>query len=154
MRSDEERYQGRPFVRLLDLYVLALLDQLSSEASEVVDQLVRSAFTSEPAEPWTLVLEKELHLPTGLADQIKAMWRGYQAFEQTQGRLANPIDFTRHVVDENFLDYIKPLRYDAAPSEVGHSQPVRRPTKSWKGVPSSAWSKGLMAAASRITSDS
>jgi hypothetical protein len=104
--TDDERYEGRPLVRVLDLYVLSLIGELPVDSSAVVAELIRRTFPSSPDDTWQAALERELHLGPNLKRKIQTMWAGYQSFERNHGRGAESARFVRSVVDENFLPLI------------------------------------------------
>jgi hypothetical protein len=106
---NDSRYTGRPLMRVLDMYVLAIIGQLSDESSAVVDELTRLAFRGSEEASWENTIERELQLGPRIRDSLRDMWEGYQKFESANGRQPEPSRFAMSVVDENFAPLIDRL---------------------------------------------
>lgn len=70
---NEQRYAGRPLLRLLDCYVLALTGHLAPEMEAKVTEFVRRTFAGEA--DWKATLRKEVNLPEDMDERIRALWR-------------------------------------------------------------------------------
>ena len=93
----EERYEGRPLLRLLDCYVLALTGNLSPEMEAKVADTVRRNFGEGP--DWKVTLREATKLPSNMDERIRAIWRS-----QPVG--TDPAAFALAVSDDNFLTMI------------------------------------------------
>jgi hypothetical protein len=107
-QSLDERYDGRPLLRLLDDYVLDIAGALPAQTHPVLFKVVRSAYPNTPGDTWQEVLENELELGPDLKGKIRAMWLDYQRFMADQGQTANPSEFAVSFSDENFAPLIDP----------------------------------------------
>jgi hypothetical protein len=96
----EERYEGRPLLRLLDCYVLALTEHLDPEMERKVAKLVKTQFGG--GSDWKASLRVGIKLPPDMDERIRELWR-----RQPPG--VDPIAFTLVVSDENFRPMIDPL---------------------------------------------
>jgi hypothetical protein len=92
MRKPGGRYDGRPFLRLLEGYVLDVVGELSPER----EARVRAA--AGGAADWRALVERELGLQDDVRDALRAMWERTRA----SGDAVDPLAWTRQVVDANF----------------------------------------------------
>lgn len=99
MNDPNQRYEGRPLLRLLDCYILALTGNLHPEMAEKVAQTVRATFGDGP--DWKATLREVVKLPPNLDERIGAVWRS-----QPVG--TDPLGFALAVSDDNFLPMIDP----------------------------------------------
>jgi hypothetical protein len=91
------RYEGRPLLRLLDCYVLALTGNLGTEMEKKVAQTVRATFGGGP--DWKATLSEVVKLPPNMDERIRALWRSQPAG-------TDPLEFALAVSDDNFLPMI------------------------------------------------
>jgi hypothetical protein len=64
LRMDDQRYEGKPLLRLLDCYVLALTGNLSPEMETKVTQIVEA--THGGGSDWKATLGKAVKLPLNM----------------------------------------------------------------------------------------
>lgn len=95
--SNEKRYAGRPLLRLLDCYVLALTGNLAPDMEAKVAETVQRSFGG--GADWKATLRQTVKLPDNLDERIKALWRS-----QPVG--TDPLGFALEVSDDNFLPMI------------------------------------------------
>lgn len=93
------RYDGRPLLRLLDCYVLALTGSLDPGMEAKVAHYVRARYGGSP--DWKGTLRRLVNLPPDLDDRIRASWRA-------QPRGTDPLAFALAVSDTNFGGMIDP----------------------------------------------
>lgn len=96
----DRRYVGRPLLRVVDCYVLALTGNLAPEMEEKVAQTVRRTFGGDS--DWKRALRQAVNLPENMDERIEALWRA-----QPMG--TDPLAFALAVSDENFLPLIDAL---------------------------------------------
>ena len=99
-----ERYSGKPFLELLDSYVLDAVGALDAESD--------AALAAREAEfhrlfgasgDWRTIVEQRMRFPAGMARAIREVWeKGSVKFRAAQGRDPDPAEFARHFVDSNF----------------------------------------------------
>ncbi len=93
------RYAGRPLLRLLDSYVLALTGNLDPDTEAKVARVVDAMFGGGP--DWKATLRTAVNLPADMDSRIEDLWR-------SQPKGFDPYAFTVAVSDENFLPLIDP----------------------------------------------
>jgi hypothetical protein len=96
--KDDQRYRGKPLLRLLDSYVLALTGHLDPEMEAKVAKLVKKRFGGSD---WRSSLRKVTKLPPDMDERIRDTWR-----RQPPG--TDPLAFALAVSDENFASMIEP----------------------------------------------
>jgi hypothetical protein len=70
------RYEGKPFLRLRECYVLWAIGQLTAEQSASLDRLapkLRETFKQDDG-AWHDVVHSETELPASMPDQIRRIW--------------------------------------------------------------------------------
>jgi len=93
---DESRYAGRPLLRILDCYVLAVTGNLAPEMETKVAGVVIQSFGGDD---WRASLRRAVDLPADMDDRIRALWRS-----QPSG--VDPMGFAIAVSDENFASML------------------------------------------------
>jgi hypothetical protein len=106
-RALNERYAGRPLLRLLDDYVLDIVGALPPETHRVLLEVARLGFPNTPGDTWQEILENRLELEPDLKPKIHSMWLAYQKFMAGQGGRVDPSEFAVSFSDENFLPLIQ-----------------------------------------------
>jgi len=96
---NDKRYEGKPWLRLLDCYVLALTGNLAPEMEANVAQTVKATYGG--GTDWKLTLREVVKLPSNLDERILALWRS-----QPVG--TDPLGFALAVSDDNFVPLIDP----------------------------------------------
>ena len=99
----QDRYQGRPLLRLLDCYILDTIGELPPQQKETLQKLeprLQQAFGS--AGDWRSIVEEQTGLLPSAALAMETLWAGFQQTEQRLGNQARPADFVREFVDQNF----------------------------------------------------
>ena len=99
-----DRYEGKPFLRLLDSYVLDAIGHL--------DQSARRELTASETDfrkmfgvsgDWHTIVEKRMQFPAGMPAAIREVWdKGAVKFREANGYEPEPRTFTEHFVDSNF----------------------------------------------------
>lgn len=94
-----DRYVGKPFLMLLDSYVI--------DAVGAIDP-VREA-EARALEPqfggggWRAIVAREMRFPEGMAGAIREVWdKGRARFAEANGHDPDPAEFARIFVDTNF----------------------------------------------------
>jgi hypothetical protein len=98
------RYDGKPFLKLLDNYFLDAIGMLDEEteawlkASEPHFRLTYGA-----AGTWREIVESRMQFPAGMAGAIKEVWeKGRPRYRAAYGTEPNPIDFIQKFIDTKF----------------------------------------------------
>lgn len=99
-----DRYVGKPFLQLLDSYVLDAIGALDVEADAglaAMEAEFRKTF--DATGDWRAIVVQRMNFPDGMAGAIREVWqKGSVKFMAAHGREPDPFEFTRHFVDTNF----------------------------------------------------
>jgi hypothetical protein len=86
-----ERYTGRPFLKLVDSYILDAIGHLSAADDAALEH------------GWRATVEREMKFPAGFAGAVREMWdKGRVKFVAAQGHEPDPAQFTQSFVDSKF----------------------------------------------------
>lgn len=99
-----ERYAGRPFLRLLDSYVLDAIGHLDADAQATLTRLepkFHDAFKATG--DWRTIVTTTMKFPAGMPGAIREVWeKGRVRFVELNGREPDPAEFTQIFVDTKF----------------------------------------------------
>lgn len=101
---EPERYAGRPFLRLLDSYVLWSVGELSSELDQVLVEMtpkLQEVYRSTGT--WQQIVEQQMDFPEWLTASLRAMWERNLLTAEEIGDRLDAGQWARHVVDTNFI---------------------------------------------------
>lgn len=96
------RYDGRPLVRLLELYVLRAIGHLEpadEERLEAMAPKLRELYDCPGA--WHEVVAHSISLPPDLPAAIVALWKKNQAIAEENAVTLSPQNFAEMFVDQN-----------------------------------------------------
>lgn len=97
------RYEGKPFLRLLECYVLAAIGELSDEQHatlRAMEPKLHEVYGTSGG--WQSVIETQMDFPATVADKIRAIWQANVEKFANAGSPINAEDFAQHFVDTNF----------------------------------------------------
>ena len=99
-----DRYDGKPFLRLLDSYVMDAIGHLD-EANEKwlteAEPHFRHTFGEQGT--WREIVEARMQFPAGMPAAIRELWdKGRVQAAVANGVEPTPGQFTRQFVDSNF----------------------------------------------------
>ena len=101
-----DRYAGKPFLKLLDCYVLeaiGALDDASQAMMVSMEPKLREIYHRTGS--WTEIVEAEMEFHETLPDEIHRIWeKGRPAFVAEHGSEPDPLIFTWTFVDTNFAN--------------------------------------------------
>ena len=99
-----DRYEGKPFLRLLDSYVLDAIGHLDPEAEAALTRMEpKFQETFGASGDWRTLVAEQMQFPEGMAGAILEMWQtGRTRFIEAQGHEPDPNEFTRAFVDTKF----------------------------------------------------
>lgn len=99
-----DRYTDKPFLKLLDCYVLDAIGHLDPKTDAdltSIEPQLHQAF--EAHGPWRGIVEDKLGFQDGMQAAILEVWQnGRQKFVEAQGHEPDPGEFTRIFIDTNF----------------------------------------------------
>lgn len=97
-------YLGKPFLRLLDAYVLDAIGELDAESDAALaaqEPEFHAMFGATGN--WRMIVEQRMRFPDGMAGAINEVWtKGREKFVAAQGREPDPVEFMRTFVDTHF----------------------------------------------------
>ncbi|MFC3097413.1 hypothetical protein [Alteraurantiacibacter palmitatis] len=99
-----DRYEGKPFLRLLDSYVLSAigaLDRANEDWLAAAEPHFRHIFGE--AGSWREIVAARMQFPAGMEGAIAEVWdKGRARFAAEAGEEADPVQFAYTFVDTNF----------------------------------------------------
>lgn len=99
-----DRYSGKPFLELLDAYVLDAIGHLDAgRDAELTASEPRFREMFGETSDWRSMVVQRMQFPDGMAGAIRELWeKGAAKFVAAQGYQADPAEFVRSFVDKNF----------------------------------------------------
>ncbi|URW76939.1 hypothetical protein M9980_07025 [Sphingomonas donggukensis] len=99
-----DRYDGKPFLRLLDSYILDAIGHLPADQEAALTAMEpKFAETFGTTGRWRDVVATQMKFPAGMAGAVREVWdKGRPRFVAAHGREPDPAEFTRTFVDTNF----------------------------------------------------
>ena len=99
-----DRYEGKPFLKLLDSYVLSAIGHLDEPTEKWLveaEPYFRDTFGVEGS--WREIVAQRMEFPDGMEPAIVDLWeKGSIKFRQATGEAPHPVNFTYQFVDDNF----------------------------------------------------
>ena len=105
----DPRYKGRPLLRFLDAYVLAVIGQLSRTDERLIADAVDRALGQSP--DWKVTVRRAAGLPEDFDQRIRAAWD-----RQPDG--VGTIAFVLAISNENVAPFIDPVMDDESSGEA------------------------------------
>lgn len=100
-----DRYKGKPFLRLIECYVLDSIDQLDNEQRDKLREMepkLAEVYNSNGS--WREIVSAQMDFPESLPEQIRNIWSNYLVQAKAQGASVDPNEFARSFVDQNFSE--------------------------------------------------
>ena len=97
------RYDGKPFQRLLDCYVLkaiGCLDAQQEAALCAMESKLAQVYGTEGS--WDVIVANQMDFADELPAQIASIWEAGKAKAAALGLTVDPKEFTSQFVDTNF----------------------------------------------------
>jgi hypothetical protein len=97
------RYDGKPLLRLLDLYVLWAIGELPPDQEDVMNRAapkLQAQFGG--GGQWQEAVERAVGMEAEAAHDIRGMWARNQEIARAHGLTLTPEEFALMVVDDNF----------------------------------------------------
>ena len=98
-----DRYEGKPFLRLLDCYVLRSIGQLDKQHNDTMtkmEPMFHQVYGS--SSPWYEIVEEQMNFPASYSGEIRAMWDRYEVWARDQHMTADPDEFAVTFIRSNF----------------------------------------------------
>jgi hypothetical protein len=101
--ASNPRYHRKPLLRLLELYVLKAIGELSqSEEDDLNVMAPRLQARFGGGGQWHEAVERAVGMEAEAAQDIRDMWARNQEVARANGLTLTPEEFAMMVVDENF----------------------------------------------------
>ena len=101
--SDNSRYDGKPLLRLLELYILKALGELPAPEQETLDRMapkLQAVYGGNGT--WHGALEAAVHMPADMPQQIRDMWaKNLEIAKAKNVPALSAQQFAEMFVDEN-----------------------------------------------------
>jgi hypothetical protein len=104
MTNSGRRYQGKPFLRLLECYVLWTIGELSKTESKTLHEMtpkLRSIYDVQG--DWQDIVAAVVELPLNMPDLIRGVWARNVEIAQKSGAILSPQEFAEMFVDKNLV---------------------------------------------------
>ncbi|MET3577649.1 hypothetical protein ABID19_000664 [Mesorhizobium robiniae] len=98
------RYDGQPLLRLLDVYVLWAIGELSQESEDGLKRMapkLQSIYGGDGQ--WHDAIAQSMHMPEGMPAAIRDMWARNLKIARDNDVTLTPQKFAEMFVDENFV---------------------------------------------------
>lgn len=102
-----DRYTGKPFLRLIECYVLSSIDQLDdAQRSSLVEMEPKLVSIYKIRGNWLEIVSSQMEFPESFPKQILGFWNRYLDHAKSQGLSVDPNEFAMSFVDQNFPDAV------------------------------------------------
>jgi len=99
------RYTKRPFLRLLEAYVLSSIGHLNDDQEYALNEMTpKLAETFGVMGSWFDIVAAQMEFPPSLPQRIKEIWDTGLTRANELGFAVDPLEFARQFVDINFPD--------------------------------------------------
>jgi hypothetical protein len=95
----------KPFLQLLDSYILDAIDQLDDQqklALVSIQPKLASLYGLQGS--WQEIVRSQMDFPDSFPDQIRKFWEGYLSHAKQHCESVNPNEFVISFVNQNFPD--------------------------------------------------
>lgn len=99
------RYEGKPLLRLLECYVLWVIEELPEKDAATLREMtpkLRSVYRLEG--DWQQIVVTVMQLPSDIPGAIRNIWLKNSEIAQRNGTLLTPQQFAEMFVDQNLMD--------------------------------------------------
>ena len=100
-----DRYTGKPFLKLLECYILDSIEQLDDASRlslQKMEPKLQGVYGVKGT--WLDIVSAQMDFPASFPEQIKQIWSSFLGHARTQGLAVDPNEFAKKFVDENFPD--------------------------------------------------
>ena len=93
---DEDRYEGKPLLKLIEYYILHAIEELSDELKASMEEMTPQLQNLYGIEGhWTEIIEELMELPGHEKIRLFALYQ-----RKAEQEALSPMDFAMQVVDE------------------------------------------------------
>lgn len=97
------RYEGKPFVRLIECYILSAIGELPELYAKKLDEMgpaLKETYDLDGT--WREVVAQVMEFPESIDDELRGMWNHNQAIAAQKNQILSAEAFAQAVVDQNF----------------------------------------------------
>lgn len=101
------RYTRKPFLRLLDSYILDAIGQLDDRQKEALNSMqpkLASLYGCDGS--WQEIVRSQMDFSESFPDQLREFWKGYLAHAKERRESVGPNEFVISFIDQNFPDIV------------------------------------------------
>lgn len=106
---DVGRYKNKPFLLMLEGYMLDAIGELSPDMERLV-KTVSSKFFGKG--DWRKLLRHQVGFDASLGKQVKQLWDENREIAKKKGAELDPYDFVQALVEANFAELIEMVNED------------------------------------------
>jgi hypothetical protein len=104
MVQPDARYEGKPFLKLLDAYVLWAIDELpEGNAQSLAEMTPKLRSTYGLDGDWKQIVSAVMELPPNMPTLIRNLWIKNTEIAKRNGALLAPLEFAKMFVDANLV---------------------------------------------------
>lgn len=99
--NTQPRYQGKPFLRLLECYALDAIGCLQATdrvSLDTVSPKLRDVYQCQGS--WERIVEHVMRFSPDISDRIRDAWALSQSYAAAQGAVPSPEDFAQAFADK------------------------------------------------------
>lgn len=101
---DSDRYAGKPFLRVLECYVLWAVGELGVDQAETLERMTpKLRQTYHAGGSWQEIVAAQMEFSESMPDALRSMWDKNQAIARENGVVLEAEEFARMVVDSNYV---------------------------------------------------
>lgn len=101
--NDKERYEGKPFLRLLEFYVMRAIGALTSEQEQLLSAMTpKLQETYKHSGRWYEIIADQMEFPATFPQTICDVWEKVRISSSEAGKELTATEFTMNFVDVNF----------------------------------------------------
>lgn len=102
--TDPNRYEGKPFLRLIDSYVFWAIGELSErDGQSLLDMTPRLQEVYGSGGSWQEIVAEQMEYPDSLPERLREMWEDNQRIARERQESLPPHEFVVRVVDTNLV---------------------------------------------------
>lgn len=101
----QDRYAGKPFLKLVDSFVLKCIDELDVSQENLLLQMTpKLQKTFSHTGSWEEIVMDQLHLGPDVRTTIRTLWAKNQEIAKQNGVVLSPMQFVEMFVANNVTD--------------------------------------------------
>lgn len=100
-----DRYEGKPFLKLVDAFVLDCIGELDSSQDQLLKELTpKFQKTFKMDGTWQEIVISQLRFPPDIGNSILDLWTKNREIAKRHGQELKPMEFVEMFVAQNITD--------------------------------------------------